>query len=39
MMQLILSALAGAIGGASIAGLGMIYSAAVGGKRLLGAAE
>jgi hypothetical protein len=31
MMQLILSALAGAIGGASIAGLGMIYSAAVGG--------
>jgi hypothetical protein len=31
MMQLILSALAGAIGGASIAALGMIYSAAVGG--------
>lgn len=30
-MQLILSALAGAIGGAAIAGLGMIYSAAVGG--------
>jgi hypothetical protein len=30
-MHLILSALAGAISGAAIAGLGMIYSAAVGG--------